>query len=599
MEQISEDLCNECKNHMANDKNQNRATMSHFTVRFEHDKCMEALLQAGTDVNCADDSTFTPLMAAADEGYVDGVQRLLRAGADVNRKSKDNKTALILASLKGHDKCVELLLNAGADVNVWTSGRYKHFTALHSAVDCTNIRMGTDVNRSEENETELTPARFEGPDRCIELLLNAGADVNALTSGPCDHLTALHSAVGSRNITHIKLLLKKAADVNKEGYESSREYKGVTALCLAAGDGFDEAVKLLIEAGADVNKVPRNGTTPLMEIIQHYEGDASERTKCIELLLEAGADVNTECLDYTALHLALDHGFHEAVDLLIRAGADVNKALRKGITPLVAASSVWGHPVNNIVKCLKLLIQAGADVNATTPEGSALTAASENAFDEGVQLLIQAGDDVNKFCPDIDKMPLMVATANGYPKTTGLLLQAGADVNLVNSDGNTALMVFSFIGLGHDSMMSHFNCLKLLLRSGVKINTRNSQSETTLQCLVRAFQRVRGFYRTRADIFRLLFAAGETLDGITDEKIQIYLIFGDDKLSLKHLSREAIRKHLLNLDPHTHLFSRVPRLGLPSLVTEYLLYDISLDSDIDDNSNENNEVDDHSNDKSM
>ena len=490
-------------------------------------------------------------------------------------------------------------MNAEADVNVLTGGRYKHFTALHAAVDCTNIRMGTDVDRSEENETEFTPARFEGPDRCIELLLNAGADVNAMTSGPCEHFTPLHSALGSRNITLIKLLLKAGADVNKEGYESSREYKGVTALCLAAGDGFDEAVKLLIEAGADLNKVPKNGTTPLMETIQHYEGDASKRTKCIKLLLEAEADVNTECLDDTPLYLALDHGFHEAVDLLIRAGADVNKVCKNGITPLVKVSSVWDQPVNNIVKCLELLIQAGADVNMTTPEGSALTTASESGFDEGVQLLIQAGADVNKFCPDIDKTPLMVATANGYPRTAGLLLQAGADVNLVNSDGNTALMVFSFIGLGHDSMISHFNCLKLLLRSGVKINTRNSQSETTLQCLVRAFQRVRGFYDTRADIFRLLFAAGETLDGITDEKIQIYLIFNYDKLSLKHLCREAIRKHLLDLDPHTHLFGRVPRLGLPSLLTEYLLYNMSLDDDVDDNSNGNSEVDDHSNDKSM
>ena len=67
---------------MANDKNQNRATVLHFTVRSEHDKCMEALLEAGTDVNCADDSTFTPLMTAANGNFVDGVQRLLLAGAD-------------------------------------------------------------------------------------------------------------------------------------------------------------------------------------------------------------------------------------------------------------------------------------------------------------------------------------------------------------------------------------------------------------------------------------------------------------------------------------------------------------------------------------
>ena len=58
---------------MANDKNQNRATMLHFTVRFEHDKCMEVSLKAGADVNWAGNDSFTPLMRSAKEGYVDGV----------------------------------------------------------------------------------------------------------------------------------------------------------------------------------------------------------------------------------------------------------------------------------------------------------------------------------------------------------------------------------------------------------------------------------------------------------------------------------------------------------------------------------------------
>ena len=43
-----------------------------------------------------------------------------------------------------------------------------------------------------------------------------------------------------------------------------------------------------------------------------------------------------------------------------------------------------------------------------------------------------------------------------------------------------------------------------------------------------------------------------------------------------------IRKHLPHLDPRTHLFGRVPRIGLPSLLTDYLLYDMSLDDDQDD-----------------
>ena len=49
------------------------------------------------------------------------VSRDLQAGADAKRKNEDNATALIWAGFAGHDECIELLLNAGADANVLTS----------------------------------------------------------------------------------------------------------------------------------------------------------------------------------------------------------------------------------------------------------------------------------------------------------------------------------------------------------------------------------------------------------------------------------------------------------------------------------------------
>ena len=60
----------------------------------------------------------------------------------------------------------------------------------------------------------------------------------------------------------------------------------------------------------------------------------------------------------------------------------------------------------------------------------------------------------------------------------------------------------------------------------------------------------------------LLYAAGETLGGTEEEKIPEELKFEDEKLELKHICRETIRKHLLKLDLHIqHLFGRVPRTG--------------------------------------
>ena len=41
---------------------------------------------------------------------------------------------------------------------------------------------------------------------------------------------------------------------------------------------------------------------------------------------------------------------------------------------------------------------------------------------------------------------------------------------------------------------------------------------------------------------------------------------------LKHICREMIRTHLLDINPHENLFVRLPKLHLPSLLERYLLY---------------------------
>ena len=72
------------------------------------------------------------------------------------------------------------------------------------------------------------------------------------------------------------------------------------------------------------------------------------------------------------------------------------------------------------------------------------------------------------------------------------------------------------------------------------------------------------------NIWLLLKAAGELLISMRRNKE----IHND---TLHHHCRVAIRRHLLKLDPHEHLFFRIPRIGLPSLLAKYLLYDTSLD----------------------
>ena len=104
----------------------------------------------------------------------------------------------------------------------------------------------------------------------------------------------------------------------------------------------------------------------------------------------------------------------------------------------------------------------------------------------------------------------------------------------------------------------------------------------------------------------LLFAAGETIGGATVAKhdddgdvrqiaVPDYMIrlaeSEKEELSLKSLCRTTVRKHLMDVDS-VNLFVRIPRLRLWPLLTEYLLYEMSLDKDYNDDADDDDENDD-------
>ena len=79
--------------------------------------------------------------------------------------------------------------------------------------------------------------------------------------------------------------------------------------------------------------------------------------------------------------------------------------------------------------------------------------------------------------------------------------------------------------------------------------------------------------RVQAEIESFVVKRGRALGlPVRFPRFPTYLIATTPGLCLKEKCRNVIRKHLLELDPHENLFIRVPRLGLPSLLTEYLLY---------------------------
>ena len=201
---------------------------------------------------------------------------------------------------------------------------------------------------------------------------------------------------------------------------------------------------------------------------------------------------------------------------------------------------------------------------------------------------MEAGADVNR-CTNDGITALMMASYRCHYKCVDILLAAGADVNVTDNDGGNALPLpkdykFNDYGEYIECLNRYPRCIKRLLKAGMHINKLGKPRGMKVQGTAVAsgwwiqnqLQEIPEESQFKNIALMLLYVAGETLDGTEEEDIPEVLKFEDEKLQLKHICREAIRKHLLKLDPHQHLFSRVPKMGLPSALNKYLLFNQSL-----------------------
>jgi len=201
--------------------------------------------------------------------------------------------------------------------------------------------------------------------------------------------TALQTAVRSRHLDIVRLLLEFGADVN-----ATAEYRSPALLVAMQSHEVNlDLVRVLVEAGADVNARDKSYNTPLNSAFRWNQDVLS----VVELLLAHGADVNARTeqrrtpLDRAVLYLAspaIDHV--RLIETLLRFGANPNPPRRDEEDP--------GPPLCTVVRSgniriVRMLIEAGADVNAADRWRTPLTCAAEKGFDQIVELLLDAGAD--------------------------------------------------------------------------------------------------------------------------------------------------------------------------------------------------------------
>jgi len=262
-----------------------------YAVHMLRPDILKALIESSANINAIDEAhNQTPLQALIGkfsyenrrEKIYESIQILIKGSADVNLRGESDTSALIMAVSFEEEKLLEMLISAGADVNYKDDGNrtaYSYATQLGNKnlrkiliENGADPKIGIDEWVTEYKkmyrENAFFQASADGRTDVVEAMLGAGMDVNAVNAGK---MTALMRATEDSTVD---LLINAGANVNL------KDNAGFTALIWAAAFRRKNHVVKLIAAGADVNAQTSDGKTAL---------DFVTDSETIDVLIKAGA----------------------------------------------------------------------------------------------------------------------------------------------------------------------------------------------------------------------------------------------------------------------------------------------------------------------
>jgi ankyrin repeat protein len=411
------------------------------------------LIAEGVGVDTQDAETASALHWAAHWNDLDAVRLLLKAGADANLANRFGVTPLHEAAIVGNAAMLEAMLEAGGNPNaVFGEGETVLMTAARAG-DAASVRAllahggKPDATENWHGQTALMWAALENHAEVVQLLVDAGADVNR-ASTKHDWVTISYSE----------------GNVPKD-----RDLGGLTALQFGARNGSVAAVEKLLDLGADADVVePMYQLTALQLAIVNGHYTLAKR------LIERGVNVNDG-----SLYLAVDTrnlGYFaqrpnppskdgsvtnlDVISALLARGANADVPYTKGIPERTVAGTIpvpaGATPLDRAAAAqdfatVEALVAGGASPSVAAEDGTTplmlLTGFSRQRFSAAptadpprlaaIRALLAKGADVNAQQKNSGNSAMHFAAQRGAAEIVTLLAEHGGNDTLKNAAGKT------------------------------------------------------------------------------------------------------------------------------------------------------------------
>ncbi|MGH7618992.1 MAG: ankyrin repeat domain-containing protein [Gemmatimonadaceae bacterium] len=357
-------------------------------------------------------ATKEPVVAdAAMKGEVSTVRKLIAQHSDVNMAQGDGMTALHWAAERGDTALTTLLLKAHASVKALT-------------------RVG--------NYTPLLIASKTGNPVVIKALIQAGSDVNAITS---NGTTPLHFASAAGDPEAVTALIEHGANVNARDSAWGR-----TPLIFAAEKDRAAAITILLKHGADP------AVHSHLEVIQEETAREQAATRARNALLISFEPEKhkTDSADAAKAAAQAAAGGGGGFGGGGRRGGggpqpkgpftpdQVQQAIEAGRKVLAQQASAKG-PVTEEVDTINGGIAGFANSVGGVVGLTALDPAARDGNIAAAMALLDGGAPINERNLADSTTPLLLAVINGQFDVAMKLVERGADVNLQSTVAMTPL----------------------------------------------------------------------------------------------------------------------------------------------------------------